>query len=82
MHGARWQISRLIWHSSHRRFDDFEGQGAFKCVPRSQGAALSVYVLTYYYTLLMLMGDDVGPTNAAETVTTVSAWNSMSLDQP
>jgi hypothetical protein len=42
--------------------------GRGSCVPRTSSAEFGAYVLTYYYTLLMLMGDDVEPTTAGETV--------------
>lgn len=41
---------------------------AFACAPSvpSELNHFAVYVATYYYTLLMLMGDDVDPSSAAE----------------
>ena len=37
------------------------------CVPQTSEAEFGAYILTYYYTLLMLMGDDVEPTTPWET---------------
>lgn len=58
--------------AQHTFFDpikhpDGDGLGAFECIPQEDSDAIfGIYIQMYYITLLMLMGDDVGPTNRWE----------------
>jgi len=71
IHICQQRTDELAQHSFFVpvRHPDGVGLGAFECVPQGDSdAAFGIYILTYYYVLLMLMGDDVGPTNQYETL--------------